>query len=109
MKNGLYRVQFETAQQISGAGVVFILNGQIFGGDSAFAFTGNLAENGGVVMAQVISKRHTANPFMPSVFGIDNVNIALRGKATGDRIELNGSADQAPGIGLRAVLDLIAA
>jgi hypothetical protein len=68
-------------------------------------YAGSYTENGNMVAAQVRSQRHTWG--FPSVFGIDAVNITLKGASNGDSVELTGTAAEAPGVQFRAVLTRI--
>jgi hypothetical protein len=45
---------------------------------------------------------------MASVFGIDRVNITLKGTANGDSAKMTGTAREAPGVSFQATLTKIA-
>lgn len=96
MRNGLYRVHFQTPRG-GGAGVVALQDGKISGGDSRIYYTGTYSESGVQFTAQVKTDAHTPTPGMVSVFGVDRVNITLKGTSTGDSAQLTGTAAEAPG------------
>jgi hypothetical protein len=107
MRDGLYKVQFDT-QRGTGSGVVFLQGGKLRGGDSRIYYVGTYDENGGQFSARVTTDQHTDVPGMSSVFGVDRSNINLRGIGTVDSAEMKGTAAEAPGISFRAVLTRIA-
>jgi hypothetical protein len=106
MKDGLYKVQFET-QLGSGAGVVVLLGGSLRGGDSRTYYAGKYAEQAGQLTAEVETGAHSNPPSMGSVFDVDRVHIVLRGNALGDSAQLVGTAAEAPGVQFRASLTRI--
>jgi hypothetical protein len=105
MKDGLYRVEFQT-QRGAGAGVVFLEGGTLRGGDSQMFYTGSYSENGGQFTAEVQTDVHTRPSI--SVFGMDRVHIRLSGTTNGDSALMTGTATEAPGITFRAVLKRLA-
>jgi hypothetical protein len=100
LPDGFYRVRFETPRG-EGAGVVMLTNGQLRGGDSAIAYSGTFSQNGDAFTAAVATSRHA--PGMPSIFGIDAVNINLTGKSSNGGATCTGTAAQAPGLTLGAI------
>src|SRR4051794_11545766 len=107
MRDGLYKADFHTPLN-SGTGVVHILNGRLWGGDSALYYVGTFAFRGDEVMADIVTNRHTPNSQVTSVFGTDRVHASLQGKWSGDTAVLRGSAAEAPGIVFQARLSRIA-
>jgi len=107
MRDGLYKVQFDT-QRGTGSGVVFLQGGKLRGGDSRTYYVGTYAENGRQFTARVTTDQHTDVPGMSSVFGVDRAHITLLGTSTVDSAEMTGTAAEAPGISFRARLMRIA-
>ena len=101
MKEGLYSVRFQTPKG-AGAGVVFLQGGKLRGGDTAMWYAGTYTDSGGKFTASVAVARHT--PGLPSVFGLDNVNIALTGTNTDTTAQATGSSPQAPDVNFSAAL-----
>lgn len=108
IKNGLYKVQFETPLGV-GFGVVVLENGVVRGGDSALFYTGNYSSPDGKFSAVVKTERHANLPEVQSVFGIDRVTINLKGDVVGDTVNVDGTAQEVPGVSFRAKLAKIAA
>lgn len=106
LDNGLYAIRFQTPLG-AGAGVVYAQNGHLRGGDSGMAYIGTFQEDGDKLTADVRAFRHTANPGIRSVFGVDDVNIHLDGTATQSSATCIGTAPQAPGLRLQVTLERI--
>jgi hypothetical protein len=97
LENGLYRVGFQTPIG-AGAGVLFLQDGQLWGGDSTLFYVGQYTVKGDTIEAEVSTNRHTEYPGLSSVFGIDQVHISLRGTIKSGLVHVTGSAIEAPGI-----------
>lgn len=107
MKEGLYKVQFQTGLG-AGYGVVYAKDGKLYGGDSGLYYIGSYTESAGNLEAKVSTNRHAPNGIVPmSVFGVDKVDITLTGRVAGDTISTTGTAAQAPGIRFQAILTFI--
>lgn len=106
MRDGLYKVHFQT-QLGQGAGVVVLQGGKLRGGDSTIFYAGTYALNGDSFTAEVATDAHTKVPGMASVFGIDRVNISLKGKASNDTAEMVGTAREAANVTFKATLKRI--
>jgi hypothetical protein len=103
MENGLYKVEFQTKLGV-GAGVVFLQDGKIHGGDSAMYYVGTVSEQGENLTAEVEGKLHTKVPGMQSVFGANHTHINLKGKGSGKSASFTGTAREAPGVNFQATL-----
>ena len=103
MLKGLYKVEFETARRKS-VGVIYADGGRLRGGNSAFCYIGTYTEDGSAISGTVKSKRHTADPSLPAVFGFDSVNIAFEGTAKDDYAICEGTAAEAPSLKFKALL-----
>lgn len=103
MKDGLYRVHFETSGGM-GSGVVYAKDGKMWGGDAGMFYVGHYTDNDGRLTAEVSIDRHTQAPGYRSVFGIDRVTIHLVGEVNGGQIRASGSSPQAPGMNFVAVM-----
>jgi hypothetical protein len=104
LPDGFYGVRFKTPRG-EGAGVVVLSNGKLRGGDSALAYSGAFSQNEDAFTATVATSRHAQG--MLSVFGVDAVNISLTGKSSSTSATCTGTATQAPGLALEAVLTRI--
>lgn len=103
MKTGLYAAHFITAEG-RGAGVVYLSDNRLRGGDAALYYVGDYTLEGETFSAKVRTARHTQIEEIESVFGVDEVAIQLNGKWSGNMITAEGSSPQAPGIRFQAHL-----
>lgn len=103
-ENGLYAIRFGTPLG-EGAGVAYLHDGKLRGGDSMMAYVGSYSESDGNLEADVNAYQHTAVPDMASVFGATNVNIHLSGQVSGGNGTLTGTAPEAPGITLKVSME----
>jgi hypothetical protein len=103
MRNGLYKVEFETPRG-SGAGIIALSDGKLWGGDSSLYYVGSYTEDGGNFSARVRINVHTRTSVIQPVLGVEHANLELHGKAQGDSANMTGSAPEAPGVSFRARL-----
>ncbi|GAA3846406.1 hypothetical protein AFIC_000465 [[Pseudomonas] carboxydohydrogena] len=103
MLQGLYKAEFETPRG-KAVGVVFAHDGRIHGGDSAFAYVGTFQQVGHTVSGTVTTLRHTNDPKALSLFGIDSARVTLHGFEKDGFATLDGTAAEAPSLGLKVVL-----
>ena len=106
MENGLYKVEFRTPLG-AGAGVVFLQNGRIHGGNSAMFYTGSMFEQGNDLTAQVEGNIHTQMAGMQSVFGVNHTHISLKGTGNGKTASFTGTAKEVPNVSFQAKLTKI--
>ncbi|HGA7339247.1 TPA: GrlR family regulatory protein [Salmonella enterica subsp. enterica serovar Saintpaul] len=79
MKDGIYRVVFESSLPSFGEGIVVISDGKVHGGDIGFVCRGRLARP---VMELSISQYDNE---LPSVLGMEgNYDLVLKYEKTGD-------------------------
>lgn len=103
-ETGLYAIRFQTPFG-GGAGVAYLEDGKLRGGDSMMAYVGSYNENKGTLNADVHAYVHTNVPGMTSVFGVDQVDIHLHGTVSGGNANLTGTAPQAPGVTLQVSME----
>ncbi|WP_022720240.1 hypothetical protein [Rhodopseudomonas sp. B29] len=100
---GLYKVEFETPRR-KGVGVLFAQDGKLRGGNSAFAYIGSFQQQGERITGAIKGRRHTNDPTIHSVFGLDEVRIDFHGSSIGDFAQVEGIAAESPSLGFKAVL-----
>ncbi len=83
-------------------GILMLSNGQISGRDTVICYRGSYAENGDQFTATIKTQRHTEG--LPSVFGIDEVELMLTGRSTPTTATCSGETKQAPGVIFEATL-----
>jgi hypothetical protein len=104
IRNGSYSAWFRT-QLGEGTGIVVLSDGKLTGGDTVSDYTGAYVLEGDKFTASVAARRRAQGP---SVFGVDNVDLTVTGKSTATIASCTGTAKQAPGLALEAVLIRIA-
>lgn len=103
MLNGLYGVKFGTPLG-SGTGVLYAVNGMVYGGDSGFAYVGSYTAQGDDLTASLRLIRHAETLGTMSVFGVAGGKIDIQGKVTPDGGTFRGTSPQAPGVTLSVTL-----
>lgn len=103
---GLYKVEFETPRR-KAVGVIFASDGRLHGGSSAFAYVGAYEQNGQTIQGTITARRHTSDPAIQSVFGVDEVRVDFHGSTIGDYAQVEGMAAEAPSLGFKALLTRI--
>ncbi len=103
MFQGFWIVQF-AGMEGKGGGVVVLIKGKIFGGDSAYTYIGSYQEENESITATV--KVQNFDPLMGNVLGIKgDFTLQLQMKSEGkDILRGQASTSAAPGFGLKAKL-----
>jgi hypothetical protein len=101
LKNGRYAVWFKTPRG-EGTGMVTLNNGVVFGRDSVLAYSGAYRVKGDEFTAAIMTRRHA--PGQPSLFGIDDLDLALTGTSMEKTAVCTGTARQAPELSFHATL-----
>jgi hypothetical protein len=92
---GFWLVQFSGVQGF-GAGVLTLVNGQVFGGDSSMLYRGTYSQQGNTLNARVHVIQHTSVPGMQSVMGRGEFDLELSGTLQGERITATGTIPGTP-------------
>ena len=106
MREGLYKVDFHTVHG-TGCGVLYVTNGKMRGGNSAFAFLGTYTGEGDRIKVQISTERYNDDPGFLPLFGTDRITLTLNGREDGSMAQFEGSALRWPGVAFRAVLTRI--
>jgi hypothetical protein len=106
IRNGLYKIEIETAQG-SARGVAVARDGRISGGNSAFAFVGSYQDVGGEILAEISVLRHNDDATYKRLFGGDEFALPLRGKRQGEHFVLETDASRGTRIAFNAVMTAI--
>jgi hypothetical protein len=104
MREGLYKVEMHTVHG-SRRGVLYVYDGKMMGGNSAFAFIGTYrdCENGGVLV-DISSMRHHDDPKFQPLFKTDKITLSLQGRQQGEQYLFEGGSTQLPGIAFNSVM-----
>ena len=92
---GFWTVQF-TGVQGWGAGVITLIGGRLFGGDSGFLYTGTYTQQGNALTARVHVKQFVTGA--ANVMGRNEFDLELTGTLQGNTLAATGSV---PGTQLR--------
>jgi hypothetical protein len=104
MLKGLYKVEMRTVHG-SRRGVLYVYDGKMMGGNSAFAFIGTCQESaGGEVSADISTLRHNVDPNFQPLFKTDRITLSLKGRQQGERYFFEGSTTQSPHIAFNLVM-----
>ncbi|MBS1717792.1 MAG: hypothetical protein JSS72_08680 [Armatimonadetes bacterium] len=90
---GFWTCTFEGIQGF-GTGVVVLIGGKLFGGDTGYTYTGSYTVSGSTLEAKVHVEQYVGG--IPSVMGQTNFNLELRGAANGNQIVIAGSVPGTP-------------
>lgn len=95
MEDGLYSVRFRTAFGV-GSGVVHKSGDRLYGGDTGYAYVGQLKEEGERLEALLRVFQH--EPGTDSAFGpLRELSLTLSGSASGNHAVFQGVTSAAPG------------
>ena len=103
MENGLYKTEFQIAQG-SGRGMLYVRDGKMLGGNSAFAFVGTYADHGGTITVDISTVRHNDDPNFRPLFGVDVITLKLTGHSGAIGYAFEGGAVQLPGVAFRSLM-----
>jgi hypothetical protein len=101
IEDGEYAAWYKTPRG-EGTGILVLANGKITGSDSVLAYSGSYEVDGDHFSAIVFTKRHS--PGQPSLFGIDDIELAVEGQLNGKTLSCSGHARQAPELPFHATL-----
>ncbi|MEB3288233.1 MAG: GrlR family regulatory protein [Vampirovibrionales bacterium] len=79
LTNGLYKASFKTPTDF-GDGVIYLQDGNAYGGDSNFYYTAQYSVQNDKMVANFAFKQHT--PGNESVFGVDSGTLEVSGTYT---------------------------
>jgi hypothetical protein len=104
MLEGLYKVEMHTVHG-SRRGVLYVYDGKMMGGNSAFAFVGTCRESAsGEVSAEISTMRHNDDPNYQPLLKTDRITLQLKGRPQGEQYVFEGGTPQLPGIVFNSVM-----
>ena len=104
MQKGLYKVEMHTVHG-SRRGVLYVFDGKMMGGNSAFAFIGTYRDSdSGEVLVDISTMRHNDDPKFQPLFNTDRITLTLRGSQQGDQYFFQGGTTQLPGVAFNSVM-----
>lgn len=106
MIEGLYTGEFETPFG-RGTGVLYMAGGKVHGGNSTLSYIGEYSQDGENLKLKLQVKRYVPNGAVASVFGMDNLTIFVSGVVDGEKIKIDGHAEQMPDMKMQGTLTLL--
>ena len=107
MRDGLYKVEMRTVHG-SRRGVIYVHDGKMLGGNSAFAFVGSYEETEqGEIHVDISTLRHNEDPTYQPLFKTDRINLKLKGERHGEAYHFEGGSAQLPGVVFNSVMTLL--
>jgi hypothetical protein len=104
VQQGLYKVEMHTVHG-SRRGVLYVYDGKMMGGNSAFAFIGTYRETAiGEISVDISALRHNDDPNFQPLLKADQITLALTGRQHGDQYRFEGGTPQLPGVVFRSVM-----
>ena len=104
MLQGLYKVEMHTVHG-SRRGVLYVYDGKMMGGNSAFAFIGTYRDSdSGEVFVDISTLRHNDDPSFQPLFKTDKIALTLKGRQQGEQYFFEGGTTQLPGIAFNSVM-----
>ncbi len=107
MINGLYVATFSSSLG-GGAGVIFLEDAHLRGGDSSMFFLGMYHSDGDVVRMSITADTHTRQPGAVLLFGQERATLQLTGRFAGTEATLQGTSAAAPRVTFTATLRRVA-
>src|ERR1035437_4770163 len=85
MLQGLYKVEMHTVHG-SRRGVLYVYDGKMMGGNSAFAFIGTYRDSAsGEVLVHISTVLHNDDPNFQPLFKTDKITLSLKGRQQGEQ------------------------
>ena len=104
MREGLYKVEMHTVHG-SRRGVLYVHEGTMMGGNSAFAFMGTYRDcENGEVLVDISAIRHNDDPSYQPLLKTDNITLSLKGRPQGEQYLFEGGTAQLPGVVFNSVM-----
>ena len=78
-------------------GVIYVWDGKMMGGNSAFAFIGTYRDGeNDEVLVDISSMRHNDDPKFQPLFKVDKITLSLTGRRRGTQYFFEGGTTQLP-------------
>ena len=100
---GLYKVEYDINDG-SGRSVLYAHDGEMLGGNTAFAHFGTYQTVDGEIVARLRTRRHSASPHPRSLVSANSVTISIRGKPEGNVFRFAGEVVEDRGSVFRATM-----
>jgi hypothetical protein len=100
---GFYTVRFQLGEAV-GRSVMYVRDGKLLGGNSAFAHIGTYEDFGDDISIVVSTVRHNPDPNYRAMAGTDDATLLAHGKADGDLYRFEGRLRELPDVPFQSVM-----
>lgn len=100
---GFYKVRFQLGEAV-GRSVMYVRDGKMLGGNSAFAHIGSYEKGDDGIAIEVKTVRHNPDPSYPAMAGTDDATLLARGGPDGGLYRFEGGLKELPGVKFRSVM-----
>jgi hypothetical protein len=101
---GFYKVRFQLNDAV-GRSVMYVRDGKMLGGNSAFAHIGTYRkETDGAVAIEIKTVRHNPDPNYRAMVGTDDATLLALGRPDGDLYRFEGGFKELPGAVFSSVM-----
>ena len=100
---GFYTVRFQLNDAV-GRSVMYVRDGKMLGGNSAFAHIGSYEERGEEIDIEIKTVRHNPDPNYRAMAGTDDATLLARGRADGDLYRFEGRLKELPAAVFNSVM-----
>ena len=103
MFEGFYKVRFQLGAAV-GRSVMYVRDGRMLGGNSAFAHIGSYEKRGDGIEIVIQTVRHNPDPNYRAMAGTDDATLRATGRADGDQYRFEGGLRELPGVAFHSVM-----
>ena len=100
---GFYKVGFQLGDAV-GRSVMYVRDGKMLGGNSAFAHIGGYEQAGDEIAIEIDTVRHNPDPSYRAMAGTDEATLLARGGPDGELYRFRGELKQLPGVPFQSVM-----
>jgi hypothetical protein len=100
---GFYKVRFQLGEAV-GRSVMYVRDGRMLGGNSAFAHIGAYRETGDRIAIEVTTVRHNPDPNYRAMAGTDEATLLAQGGLDGALYRFDGGLKELPGVKFQSVM-----
>lgn len=103
MFEGFYKVRFQLGAAV-GRSVMYVRDGRMLGGNSAFAHIGSYEKHDDSVDIVIQTVRHNPDPSYRAMAGTDDATLLATGRADGNLYRFEGGLKELPGVPFHSVM-----
>jgi hypothetical protein len=100
---GFYKVRFQLGEAV-GRSVMYVRDGKMLGGNSAFAHIGTCVKVDDGIAIEVHTVRHNPDPSYRAMAGTDDATLRAKGGPDGDLYRFEGGLKELPGVMFHSVM-----